>query len=103
MPQISGQELRSIARTLRERREVPDGLSNFDWRFVEDPADRLRLNEQEGAPAHHRAEDATTAVLNFEEGPVVRFTHDGVEYEAAWDRGHRVVAYRELTGRGGSS
>lgn len=98
MSAIPESDLRSVAEGLEKRAGVPDGLPNFDWRFTEESGSRVRMSEQEGAPMHHRADEAVTAVLDFEEGPVVRFAHSGVEYEAAWDQAHRVVAYRVVSG-----
>lgn len=98
MSAIPDSTVRTIAERLEKRADVPDGLPSFDWRFTEDRGSRVRMSEQEGAPIHHRADDAVTAVLDFDEGPVVRFTHSGVEYEAAWDQAHRVVAYRAISG-----
>lgn len=98
MSAIPGPELESIAKELRETKGAPHGIPTYDWRYTEETGRRVVLPAQEKAPSEDRESgepgDRTMVPVDFRDGPGCRFTHDGVEYEAAWRRWYRVVAYR---------
>lgn len=99
MSVIPGPDLRSIAEELRETEDAPHGLPTYDWRYTEETGRRVLLPEQEsGGPTGHGPGGRAKVAVDFEDGPGCRFTYDGVEYEAAWRRWYRVVAYRVVPG-----
>lgn len=101
MSAIPEPDLRSIAEELRETDDAPHGLPTYDWLYTEETGRRVNVPEQDSeGPTDDGSEGRTRVAVDFEDGPGCRFTYDGVEYEAAWRRWYRVVAYRVLPDSG---